>query len=47
MEGVVILIGFGEKGFFGALGTGTELWRMNEILIVTCIGYGLLILMRF
>lgn len=30
-----------------AVGTGIEFWRLNEILIVTCIGFGLLIRMRF
>ena len=46
MEVVIILIEFGEKKLVGALDTEIELWRMNEILIVTYNGYGLLILMR-
>lgn len=46
MEGVIILNGVGEKRIFGAVGTGIELCRLNEIFIVTGTGYGLLIRMR-
>lgn len=48
MKGVIILIGVGEKrSILEHSARELSFEERMKILIVTCVGYGLLILMRF